>query len=285
VFLKGCSCRCAWCHNPESLFIRPTVEFYPSRCIGCGKCFDCCPHDAQILDGDRHYIDRDRCTGCGLCVNECYSTALVLKGSSVSIDMVMETILADKVSYQESGGGVTISGGEPVLQCDFVANLLGRCKEENIHTALQTAGNYNYELLKNILPGLDMVMYDLKAYDCEIYKKFIHGDRDLIFRNLEQMIKEYRGVIAVRTPCIGSVNDTEEEICNIVRVLSKMGRISYYQLLPYHGLGKVKYDALNIEYAGEFFTPDFEKIRALEDLAARFVPVFNQDRGMVNETS
>jgi pyruvate formate lyase activating enzyme len=260
----------------------PMVEYYPSRCIGCGKCFGCCPQNAQIMEGDRHCIDREQCTGCGLCVNECYSGALVLKGSRISIDTVMETVLADKAYYYESGGGVTISGGEPVLQCDFVTGILERCKRENIHTALQTAGNYDYELVENILPGLDMIMYDLKAYDSKIYEKFIHGDRDLMFHNLERLIKEYQGVLAVRTPCIGSVNDTEEEICNIAQALSKMGRISYYQLLPYHGLGKAKYDALDIEYAKEFFTPTMEKIRMLENSAAYFVPVFNQDRGMIS---
>ncbi|GHU01584.1 glycyl-radical enzyme activating protein [Spirochaetia bacterium] len=283
VFLKGCSCSCAWCHNPESLAVKPQLEFYPSRCIGCGKCFTRCPDKLHTMQGDTHLIDRAKCSGCGRCAAECFSTALVLKGKKVSSGEIMETLLKDRVYFEESGGGVTLSGGEPALQSEFSAAILSACKREGIHTAIQTAGNYPFEKLEALLPHLDMIMYDIKGFSPDIYANYIRGNREQIFRNLQTLGERFPGVLAVRTPCVGSVNDSEAEIEQITKMLAEIGTVAYYQIIPYHGLGKAKYDALNVPYTEPFYTPPPEKIAAYEKIASRYVPVFNIDKGLINE--
>jgi pyruvate formate lyase activating enzyme len=193
----------------------------------------------------------------------------------------METILSDRLYYEESGGGVTLSGGEPVLQNEFAARVLAACKKEGIPTALQTAGNYPFGQLEFLLPHLDFIMYDIKGFTRETYAFFVGGDRDRVFTNLALLGERFKGEIAVRTPCVGGVNDTDEEIEGIARTAGELRNINYYQLIPYHGLGKAKYDALDEQFAGQCTTPPPERIRELEDAASRYVTVFNQDRGII----
>ena len=254
VFLKGCNNRCAWCHNPESLIVRPQIEFYPARCTGCGKCAE-----------------------------TCYATALTKKGYNATVDQVMEQILADKPYYEQSGGGVTLSGGEPLLQPEFAREILMRCKQEGIHTAVQTAGNLPFSSIEMVLPYLDMVMYDMKGFAPSIYQWHIHGDRARIMDNLRKIDEVFTGTLAVRTPVIGSVNDTEEEIGAIAGMLKDFKHLSYYQLMPYHALGKAKYDALNEKFEDSYYTPSNERMTELEDLAAQYVTVFNYTRGYLRK--
>ncbi|MDR3147757.1 MAG: glycyl-radical enzyme activating protein, partial [Treponema sp.] len=281
VFFKGCSCRCVWCHNPESLRVQAQIEFYPSRCIGCGRCFEVCPERAHVTEEGRHRIDRDRCTGCGRCAAECFSTALVLKGRTIPADELMESILSDRSYYEESGGGLTLSGGEPVLQSEFAALILAACRKEGIHTALQTAGNYPFELLEPLLPHLNLIMYDIKGFSLRTYQFFVRGDRDRVFANLRLLGERFGGDVVVRTPCVGGVNDTDKEIEGIARMAGELRNIRYYQLIPYHGLAKAKYEALDEEFASQCSTPPPERVRELESLAARYVTVFNQERGII----
>jgi pyruvate formate lyase activating enzyme len=233
-----------------------------------------------MQDG-KHVIDRDRCSGCGRCVTECFSSTLVLKGRVIGAEELMRTILEDRVYYEESRGGVTFSGGEPVLQNDFLAYILESCKKEDIHTALQTAGNYNFGQLEMLLPYLDFIMYDLKGFFTETYKVFVGADRKRVFENLRSLAECFQGEVAVRTPCVGGVNDTDEEIEGIARTAGELKNIKYFQLIPYHGLAKLKYDALNVEFASQCNTPPPGRVRELEDLAARYVTVFNQERGII----
>jgi pyruvate formate lyase activating enzyme len=233
------------------------------------------------MEGETHHIDRAKCSGSGRCAAECFSNALVLKGRRVSSGEIMETLLKDSVYFEESGGGVTLSGGEPALQSDFSAAILSACKQQGIHTAIQTAGNYPFEKLEALLPHLDMIMYDIKGFSPDIYTKYIRGNREQIFGNLKTLAGRFQGVLAVRTPCVGSVNDSEEEIEQITKMLSGVGNIAYYQIIPYHGLGKAKYDALNEAYTEHFYTPSPEKITAYERIASCFVPVFNVDKGLI----
>lgn len=279
VFFKGCNNRCAWCHNPESLIVRPQIEFYPARCIGCGKCFSACPNGAHQLRNGVHVIDREACNGCGACAQTCYATALMKKGYDATVDEVMAQILADKPYYEQSGGGVTLSGGEPMLQPEFTKEILRRCKEEGLHTAVQTAGNVPFSHLSALAPYLDMIMYDIKGFAPSIYQWHIHGDRERIFENLRKLDETFDGTLAVRTPVVGSVNDTEEEIENIARMLGEMKNIRYYQLMPYHALGKAKYDALDETFEESYYTPAPERMTHLENLAAQYVTVFNYTRG------
>lgn len=281
VFLKGCSNRCAWCHNPETFSLKPQLEFFPERCISCGKCLEVCPEGVHRLEEGRHIVVHEACAGCGLCADYCYAHALVITGRQMTVDEVLEQIRMDKPYYNRSGGGVTLSGGEPVLQSEFAMELLKRCKEAGIHTAIQTAGNYEFRYLKELLPYLDLIMYDIKAFSEDIYKTVIRGDRERILGNLK-LLDEIGLPIIVRTPVVGNVNDTEPEMEAIAVFLSGLIHLRHYTLIPYHGLGKVKYDALGMEYKYDFYTPKKEQMLHLEEIAARHIKVYNIETGYRN---
>ena len=256
VFFQGCNCNCSWCHNPESQHFQGSLEYYPSRCIDCGRCREVCPYDALQRDEEGKLVARERCLPCTFCSEICYAGALVQKSRTVTVSEVMQPVLADLVYYEESGGGVTLSGGEPLLQSAFALDLLQACKERGLHTVIQTAGNYPYETLQPLLNYTDMIMYDLKAMNPQIYDDFIPGaDRELILANLVLLGQEHDLELVVRTPCIGGVNDSCGEVMAIATWLQQVGNLKYYQLIPYHGLAKAKYDALGKVFASDFYTP------------------------------
>jgi pyruvate formate lyase activating enzyme len=282
VFLKGCSVRCAWCHNPESFSMQPQLQYYKDRCIYCGKCVQLCPNKTHTFKASangkdastkqEHIFDRHRCTACGICAADCLSNALVISGVELSVDEVLHQVLDDKPFYEESGGGVTLSGGEPVLQGDFCEALLKRLREQAVHTNLQTAGFYPYEMLERLLPYLDLVMYDVKGISPDIYQNYIQGDVSLALDNLCRLDKS--GVpIIVRMPCL-SINDSPSEIEAIVQMLSKLKSLKHFELLPYHGLARTKYDVLGEDFVA-FETPDKDHIAMLESMAAQYVKIVN----------
>ena len=272
VFLKGCSNGCRWCHNPESFTSENQLQFFPDRCINCGNCVGHCPQQCHHMIGGEHSIDRTQCRVCGLCVQDCYTNASIISGKSITIDEVMEQILDDITYYHQSGGGVTLSGGEPVLQNLFCLELLKRLKEIDVHTTIQTAGNYDYSKLKILLPYTDLVMYDVKGYKRDIYQNHIRGDRNAILDNIKKLDAENIPII-VRTPLIGSVNDTSDEILAIVKFLQNMKNLKQYVLFPYHALGKAKYDSLGKSYINDYYTPDSEAVTKLQKLADEYIPV------------
>ena len=272
VFLKGCTARCAWCHNPESFSSSPQLQFYKDRCTGCGKCLRLCPKGAHTMgDSQEHYFDRSLCSACGLCVRECFSEALLISGREESLEEVLRQALDDKPYYEESKGGVTLSGGEPVLQGDFCEALLQSLKSEGLHTALQTAGFYSFDKLKRLLPYLDLVMYDIKGLSQEIYDHHIQGDLKAALVNLK-LLDQYGTPIIVRTPCVKGVNDTPQEIESIAQRLSTLKHLNHYSLLPYHGLAKIKYDILGLEFKN-YEAPSKEHMVMLEKIAAQYVTV------------
>lgn len=270
VFLKGCNNECQWCHNPESLEMQPQLQFFSERCIGCGACFQICPNQVHVLQDDKRVIFRDRCKNCGLCIDACYSGALEFAGKSMSSNEVIDEILKDKVYYESSCGGVTFSGGEPILQRDFLKELLINCKSLSLHTTVQTAGNYQWEWLSDLLPYIDLVMYDIKAYDSNIHKKYVGTDNKRILENL-YMLSQSDQVIVVRTPIISSVNDSKEEINNIAKMIKDYPRLLYYELIPYHNLGISKVIQLGQEYNYEFLTPPKEKMLQLAEAAKEYL--------------
>lgn len=230
VFFKGCNLRCAWCHNPESQSSKPQMMFYKDKCIGCGKCEQVCPYSLK------------KCEFCGKCELFCPKNARKIVGKEYTPDEVLEEIIRDKVFFENSGGGVTFSGGECMLQIDFLCELLKRCKENGIHTAVDTAGNVKWECFEKIMPFTDLFLYDIKAYNFEAHKKWTGVDNKLILENLSKLLKISK--VWIRIPIIPNVNDDEKEIVLIKEFLMNNGYPEKIELLPYHKMGENKFSAL-----------------------------------------
>lgn len=247
VFFKGCNLRCKWCHNPESFVARPQIEINPDKCIGCGACLTVCPAGAHRMEPGSHRIDRARCTGCGKCADNCFAEALVLVGKTMTADDIMTEILEDRLLYQNSGGGVTFSGGECTLQPDVLLTLLKACRAEGIHTAVDTAGNVPTGTLERLMDWTDLFLYDIKAGTPERHKALTGSDNRLILQNLA-FLQEHGAEILIRIPFIPGENDDETEVRAMAAILHQNG-IHEAELLLYHRLGEGKYKALDMDYA------------------------------------
>lgn len=263
VFFKGCNLRCFWCHNPETLRPQPELQVYTERCIGCGECIRRCPHGAQTLvDGQRQYR-RESCRACGRCAETCYAGALVMSGEYKEADEVVAEVLRDRPFYKQSGGGVTLSGGEPLLQRDFAYAVLERCRAENVHTAIETAANMPWEHLASILPVTDLVMMDIKLMDPARHRECTGVTNERILANALRLGEQPQPLI-VRTPVVPSVNDTPEEIEAIASFVAKLPNLLYYELLPFHPMAGDKYDSLDRSYRARGLTsPSSEQMDAL----------------------
>lgn len=248
VFFKGCNLRCFWCHNPETHRLEPELQLQLVRCIGCGACFAACQVGAHRMDDGARVFDRERCAACGRCAAECYAEALTLVGRQVTVAQVMAEVLADRPFYENSGGGVTLSGGEPLLQPAFCAALLSACRAEGLHTAVETAANVPWELLERLLPLLDLVMVDIKVLDDAQHIAATGVSNARILANAQRLGATDKPLI-VRTPVIPGVNDTRDEIAAIARFAAGLQTLVYYELLPFHPMAAAKYDSLGREYA------------------------------------
>jgi pyruvate formate lyase activating enzyme len=270
VFLKGCNLRCFWCHNPETLETQPQLQLFLSRCIGCGECFKRCPNGChEMVDGKRVF-HREKCTGCGRCAETCYAEALVLVGKSMTVDEVVEEVLRDRAFYETSNGGVTLSGGEPLLQRDFSYAILERCRQENVHTAIETAANFPWERVASILPVTELVMMDIKLIDAARHRECTGVPNERILANAVRLGQQPQPLI-VRTPIIPGVNDNPEDVAAIAEFASKLPNLLYYELLPFHPMGTSKYDSLDMDYrARDLKTPAREKIEELVQAAQRY---------------
>ena len=229
VFFKGCNLRCKWCHNPESQSFDKQMMFYKDKCTGCGKCREVCPNHLQS------------CDFCGKCELYCPADARKVCGREYTPAEVFAEVIKDKAFYDNSGGGVTFSGGECMLQLDFLCEILEKCKSAGIHTAVDTAGNVPWESFEKILPFTDLFLYDIKAFDAELHRKGTGVSNELILENLKNL--SGRADIIVRIPVIGGYNDNDEEIRQIADFLRQI-KIIKAELLPYHAMGEHKYTAL-----------------------------------------
>ncbi len=244
VFFKGCNLKCKWCHNPESIRKENQIEFYPEKCIGCGACYEVCCNGVHYLDENKeHRLDRTKCTGCLLCAQTCYANALAGVGQNVEVSGLLTSILEDKPYYDNSSGGVTFSGGEAMLQIDFLEEILKRCKNELIHTAVDTAGCVPWEYFERILNVTDLFLYDVKAADPVRHKELTGRENHLILKNL-QRLSEAKKEIWVRIPFIPGQNDDQTE--RIAGLLSPL-KPARVEVMPYHKLGNSKYTALGIK--------------------------------------
>ncbi len=248
VFFKGCPLRCLWCANPESINPFPEIMFNEAKCIKCYKCINVCPFRAIIQHFDKVIINREICDGCGECMNVCYSGALNLCGKYMSLEEVLNEVRRDIPFYQASNGGVTASGGEPLMQHEFVKELFKIAYEEGISTALETSGHAPWKALSSVLKHTDLILYDLKAVDSKVHEEMTGVTNKLILENLKRASLEAIPII-IRIPIIMGYNiATEEDIHKIGSFLSKLKGIERVDLLPYHKFGEIKYRFLGREY-------------------------------------
>ena len=257
VFLKGCNMRCTWCHNPETLSHQKEIMFYEGKCIGCGKCFEVCPSGVHgIVDG-AHVIDRSKCTLCGKCTDNCYAEALVFSAKEMTSDEVIAEVLQDKVYYDESKGGVTLSGGEVTCQKDFALEIVNKCKENGIKTAIETNMLMPFEQIKELLSAVDLVMFDIKIFDSSEHKKHTGVENAQILKNA-RLLDELGVPFIVRTPLIPNVTDSDENLLAIAEYLAPSKNLLYYEILNFNPLGASKYKSLNSANAFEEARP-FER--------------------------
>ena len=248
VFFKGCPLHCWWCHNPEAIHPGPELVLFDVKCIGCGECMTICPQQAHeaLPDGTRAY-HRERCLLCGKCVEICYAEALVMEGREVSVEDVMTELRKDIPFYENSGGGITLSGGEPLSQPEFAMALLKQCKQEGLHTVLDTSGQAPWRILSELLPYVDLLLYDVKHIDSRKHKEHTGASSRLALENLKK-VGQYGVPVEIRMPIIPGINDAEAEILRAAEFLSAVRGIERVQLLPYHRLGESKYRRLGREY-------------------------------------
>ncbi|MBR3400799.1 MAG: glycyl-radical enzyme activating protein [Parasporobacterium sp.] len=251
VFVKGCPLSCIWCANPESQSSLPQIVNRPSKCRGCGKCAAVCPeHVISLIPTDNKpeiRIDRSLCKNCCTCVKACSAGAMHLYGEHVTADEVYNTVKRDLGYYQRSGGGITISGGEPMMQIDFVTALYTLCKNGGIHTALDTCGYFPTEYISRTSGLVDLVLFDLKIIDPDLHKHYTGVDNQLIHRNLREFLKT-DAEIFIRVPLIPEITDTEANLTAIANVVKSFEKPLHVDLLPYHNYGENKFKMLGKPY-------------------------------------
>ncbi len=288
VFMKGCPLRCFWCHNPEGLKRQPEIQFYPSRCIGCGECARVCPEGAQELVGNgqdsiQRIYHRDRCVVCGECVETCYAEGLQLTGKEMAVDEVVDEVMRDRAFYETSAGGVTLSGGEPMLQFEFSRAILEECKAQGLHTAIETTTFCKWEYLEEIQPVTDLFMVDIKHLDPQKHLAATGVSNERILANIERLVMGEKPII-FRVPVVPTVNDSPDEIEAIARFVHRLSasrgqpgpdRQISLELLPFHRLAGDKYRSLGLEYrASGLEAPGKDKMAALVKAAERYkIPV------------
>jgi pyruvate formate lyase activating enzyme len=246
VFFKGCPLRCVWCQNPEGQLFRPEIFLYREKCTGCGRCVPVCPNNAITLYGDKSHTNRELCNGCGKCAEICPNDARILVGKWLTVEETLERVKKDKVFYDSSGGGVTLSGGEPLLQHEFACELLKLCKNSGIHTAIETSGYAEWAIIRKVLEYCDLVLYDFKLMDPILHKKYTGVSNEIILENAKKICSEFSIPVWARIPIIPGYNDSYENLENTAKFISELpkGSITQVNLLPYHRLGESKLDHL-----------------------------------------
>jgi len=270
VFFKGCPLRCWWCHNPESQALEPELVFRANRCIRCEACLSVCAQGAISWDGDVVSTDMEECVLCGACVEVCYAEAREIVGREMAVVQVMAEIERDVAFYDESGGGVTFSGGEPLLQRDFLLALLRACRKEEIHTAVDTCGFSPWETLDSIREYVDLFLYDLKLMDDARHRKFTGVSNKLILGNLQALAQRGHNIV-LRVPIIPGVNDDDGDISQIGAFAAAWPRLNRVDILPYHHAGVDKYNRLHRVYElPEIRPPSDERMAGIAEILRGF---------------
>ncbi len=245
VFMQGCNLLCPWCHNPETISPKPRLMFYRNLCAKCGLCEVVCTRGVHSIREGEHFVEVDKCDFCGICEKTCTTKALKVSGRYMSVDEVFDTLYKDYDYMQESGGGVTLSGGEPLLQASFVTALAEKLSKNNIHVIIDTAGNVPYSLFEKVIPHTNTFYFDIKG-SSEVYD-LIKGDYELVCSNLNKLVQSGCDVV-VRIPIIPEINDRVDVMKEVADMLGMAG-VGKVSLLPYHNLGISKYFALCEDYS------------------------------------
>ena len=274
VFLKGCPLSCVWCCNPESQSVKPELFFYKSKCVLCGKCIESCPHNAGRIIGGSIIIDRTLCSTCDTikkCVDACPNSARQIRGDEMSREDILKQVEKDRNYYFISGGGVTIGGGEPLFQPEFVLNLLKCCRKRGLNTAVETCGYCRWEDLEKVLEYTDWIFYDLKLINNQKHKEYTGVSNDIILENaskLSDAMGSSQCRLVVRIPIIPGYTDSKDNIVGIAGFVKKyMKAAKEIEILNYHSYGYGKYEALGRKYdlcAGKALSE--EKILEIKDL-------------------
>ena len=246
IYLKGCPLSCAWCHSPESQSPAPQLLFAQSRCTGCGRCAVVCPAGVHRFADSRHILDRGECLVCGNCAQACPTGALSVSGRLMKVDEVVREALADRVFYENSGGGVTLSGGEVLFQAAFARQVLSCLKGQGIHTIVETSGFGREDALLSLVAVTDLFYFDYKLADIGLFKRFTNGDPGLVLRNLKSL-RAVTDRIVLRMPLIPGITDTVENVAAGFTLADDLG-IQFVHLLPYNASASAKYAWIGQEY-------------------------------------
>ena len=254
IFFKGCNLHCAWCHNPESISSKVEKMYAPAKCIKCGTCVEACPENAITLSAEGIVTDPDLCKMCGKCAEVCPTKAIEMSGKVMSVNEIIDIIEKERIFFDQSGGGVTFSGGEPLIHTKMLMNLLDECGKRGIHRAVDTAGNVSTRTILEVAEQTDLFLYDLKMMDSDLHRKWINAGNEKILHNLKALAEASKHII-IRIPLIGGVNDADENIELTAKFISRLaGEKKLVHLLPYHAIAENKYMKLGKSV-------DFEKLR------------------------
>lgn len=257
VFLKGCPLACVWCHNPEGIEEVPELMYNAEKCLMCGECVRVCQRDAILPEPEQLQIDRSLCDTCLKCVESCPTGAMEMSGSDRKASEIVSIIERDVAFFEQSGGGVTFSGGEPFCQPDFLNSLLRQCRERHIHTAVDTSGYVTTDVFCELLPLIDILLYDIKLLDREKHIQYVGASNDLILENLREA--DRRGTtLILRVPLIHGINDDDGFFDDFVRLASRLRHLRAVHILPYHSLYIDKLHRLGGEMY-QFHTPEIDK--------------------------
>lgn len=246
VFLKGCPLRCIWCHNPESQSGRCEILFDAKKCASCGRCAKVCQNECHLFDTG-HTFTRGACVGCAACAEICPTGALEIYGKNISADEAYGEVARDKVFYETSDGGVTVSGGEPLFQPEFTAELLKKCRDNGIHTAIETCGFANEKAMLTVIEHCDLILFDIKETDGERHKQYTGVPLAPIIENLN-LINERKIPFIIRAPIIPTLNDRESHFKALKEIRKSMEFCWGIQIMPYHRIGAYKYELLEKKY-------------------------------------
>ncbi|MGD0496373.1 MAG: glycyl-radical enzyme activating protein [Candidatus Bathyarchaeia archaeon] len=264
IFFKGCLLRCWWCHNPEGQLSTPELMYRRTRCDSCAECVKICPEEAILCPFRRISINRNRCNLCGKCCQVCPTGALAITGKQVTLKEVLREIDKDSIFYDESEGGVTFSGGEPLLQLDFLSALLKECKDWNIRTAVNTCGYASHDAIAKISDKVDLFLYDIKTMDEKKHIKYTGVSNKPILENLKRLA-ENGSNIQVRFPIIPGINDDKDNVTETAEFVASC-RIKNISLLPYHRAGIEKYKGLSRVYkVKKIKTPSDQDLNLIEE--------------------